>query len=139
MSRNRHDDGATTRDRAKTAAVAGAGVAAGLAIGAALFAGWRKGAGARPTGAQAEGLDGEALPTPPTGGGPDVSDAIGAGTGSAGDPTEDKLHAMGTPTTLPVDGGVQRYTGDAAPDMAVDYLPGADTGATDAADTRDRP
>jgi uncharacterized membrane protein len=133
---------AVGRIDAKQAAVAGAGVAAGLAIGAALFANWRKTAR---TGADAQAEPQVDYPADEAalaiGGAPGAAgDAVGAAAGTELDPDgdADKLRALGTPTTMPVDGGVQRYTGEATPDMAIDYLPEADVGSTDAADTRGR-
>jgi len=127
----------TTRNITGTqAAIAGAGVLGGLAIAAALFGGWRK----SPEQAAAES-------TPETGSEPAESNASSvkytpAAIGFTPYPVPqddgDKLHQMGIPTTLPIDDEPRSYTGDRAPDMAVDFIPGEDTGSSGTADTRDR-
>ncbi len=106
------------------AAVMGAGLLGGLAVGAALFGGWRK--------AEAE------TPLSPEPHVDDMPEAIGFTPATVARDDAEALHRIGIPTTLPIDDAPQNYTGSRAPDMAVDFIPGEDSGSSGTADTRDR-
>lgn len=122
------------------AAVAGAGILGGIAIGAALFGGWRKGAAATTHAITREPqiVDETAVNDPVSATDPVAPVDLAAAEEEAVAADEDaaKLHALGTPTTLPIDDAPQSYTGGGEPDMAVDYIPGEDTGSTGTGETR---
>jgi len=105
----------------------GAVVAGGVALVAALFAGKRTGK-ADDSGGHAFADDqGDPLAGVVARSSSAGELAGGATTVSALD-SEDALHRLGTPATVPVD-AMRSYTGDHAPDMALDYVPGDDQGS----------